>query len=60
MIRSIYLAARDRRRNRVYRRHGAVLLDQERANLVTEAERVEAMAIQLAEIRSLPERDREG
>lgn len=55
MVRSLYLAARERRWNRDRRRRIAVMLNRERATAPTEIDRIEAMAIQLAEIRTLPE-----
>ena len=55
MIRSRYLAARERRWSRDRRGRIAKLLRRERATLIGDIERVEAMAIQLAEIWRLPE-----
>jgi hypothetical protein len=55
MIRSLYLAARERRWNRDRSRRIAVMLERERAARTAEGGWVEAMAIQLAEIRALPE-----
>jgi hypothetical protein len=57
MIRSLYLAARERYWNRDRRRRIAAMLERERSTLTTRIEWVEAMAIQLAEIRALPEAD---
>lgn len=54
-IRSLYLAARERRRNRDRSRRIAAMLQRERATLTANAEWLEAMAIQLANIRTLPE-----
>jgi hypothetical protein len=55
MIRSLYLAARERRWNRDRRRRIAVMLERERTTRMAEIGCVEVMAIQLAEIRALPE-----
>jgi hypothetical protein len=55
MIRSLYLAARERHWNRDRRRRIAVMLERERATRTVEIGCVEAMALQLAEIRALPE-----
>ena len=55
MIRSRYLAARDRLFYRRRRREAAKALQQEGAAPLADPERLEAMAIQLAEIRALPE-----
>jgi hypothetical protein len=55
MIRSLYLAARERRWNRDRSRRIAVMLEREHAERTAEIGWVEAMAIQLAEIRALPE-----
>ena len=55
MIRSFYLAARERRWDRDRRRRIAEMRRRERASRTVEVEWVEAMAIQLAEIRTLPE-----
>ena len=58
MIRSWYLAARERRRNRDRNERIAELVEVEGESRVAEAELVEAMADQLAEIRTLPEASR--
>jgi hypothetical protein len=55
MIRSLFLAARERRWNRDRRKRIATMLERERATRTAEIGWVEAMAMQLAEIRSLPE-----
>jgi hypothetical protein len=55
MIRSIFLAARERIWNRDRSRRIAAMLERERARRAAEIRWVEAMAIQLAEIRALPE-----
>jgi hypothetical protein len=55
MIRSIFLAARERIWNRDRSRRIAAMLERERARRPAEIGWVEAMAIQLAEIRALPE-----
>jgi hypothetical protein len=55
MIRSLYLAARERRWNRDRSRRIAVMLERECAARTAEIGWVEAMAIQLAEIWALPE-----
>jgi hypothetical protein len=55
MIRSLYHAARDRRWNRDRSRRVAAMLARERASFTNKIDWVEAMAIQLAEIRALPE-----
>jgi hypothetical protein len=55
MIRSLYLAARERRWNRDRSRRIARMLEWERASATAGIDWVEAMAIQLAEIRALPE-----
>ena len=55
MIRSLFLAARERHWNRDRRRRIAAMLERERAMRTAEIGWVEAMAIQLAEIRTLPE-----
>jgi hypothetical protein len=55
MIRSLYYAARERRWNRDRSRRIAAMLARERASLMDKVDWVEAMAIQLAEIRALPE-----
>ena len=55
MIRSLYYSARERRWNRDRSRRIAAMLARERASLMDKVDWVEAMAIQLAEIRALPE-----
>jgi hypothetical protein len=55
MIRSIFIAARERIWNRDRSRRIAVMLERERTRRAAEIGWVEAMAIQLAEIRALPE-----
>jgi hypothetical protein len=55
MIRSLYIAARERRWNRDRRRRIAAMRERERATRTAEIGWVENMAIQLAEIRALPE-----
>jgi hypothetical protein len=55
MIRSLYIAARERRWNRDRRRRIAEMLQRERSILTANVDWLEAMAIQLAEIRGLPE-----
>jgi hypothetical protein len=55
MIRSLYIIARERRWNRDRRRRVAEMLRRERASFIAQIDCVEAMAIQLAEIRTLPE-----
>lgn len=55
MIRSLYIAARERRWNRDRRRRIAQMHRRERTNFMADIDWVEAMAIQLAEIRALPE-----
>jgi hypothetical protein len=55
MIRPLFLAARERRWDRDRRRRIAAMLERERTTRTAESGRVEAMAIQLAEIRALPE-----
>jgi hypothetical protein len=55
MIRSLYIAVRERRWNRDRRRHIAEMLQRERATFIAQIDWVEGMAIQLAEIRMLPE-----
>jgi hypothetical protein len=54
-IRSMYFAAREHRWNRDRSRRIAAMLQSERGALVAKAERLEAMAVQLAEIWTLPE-----
>ena len=55
MIRSLYLDVRERWWNRDRGRRIAALAERGRISQPTETELVEAMALQLAEIRSLPE-----
>ena len=55
MIRSLYAAARERYWNRDRRRRIAEMRRRERATFITNIDWVEAMAVQLAEIRALPE-----
>jgi hypothetical protein len=55
MMRSLYIAARERRWNRDRRRRIAEMRQRERASFIAQVDWVEAMAIQLAEIRMLPE-----
>ena len=55
MIRSLYIAARERRWDRDRRRRIAEMRHRERAAFASNIDWVEAMAIQLAEIRALPE-----
>jgi hypothetical protein len=55
MIRSLFDAVRDRRWNRDRSRRIAAMLARERASLADNRDWLEAMAIQLAEIRALPE-----
>ena len=54
-IRSLCIEARERRWNRDRRRRIAEMRRRERLSFVTNIDWVEAMAIQLAELRSLPE-----
>jgi hypothetical protein len=55
MIRSLFLAARERHWNRDRSRRIAAMLERERATRTAEIGWVEATATQLAEIRALPE-----
>lgn len=55
MIRSLYIVAREGRWNRDRRRRIAEMRRRERASFMAQIDWVEAMAIQLAEIRTLPE-----
>lgn len=55
VIRSLYIAARERRWNRDRRRRIASMLERERLSRMADFDLLEAMAIQLAEIRTLPE-----
>lgn len=54
-MRSLYTAARERHWNRDRRRRIAEMRQRERATFMAQVDWVEAMAIQLAEIRMLPE-----
>ena len=54
-MRSLYIAARERRWDRDRRRRIAEMRQRERASLIAQVDWVETMAIQLAEIRMLPE-----
>ena len=54
-MRSLYAAARERHWNRDRRRRIAEMRQRERATFIAQVDWVEAMAIQLAEIRMLPE-----
>ena len=54
-IRSRYVAARERRWDRDRSRRIAAMLQLERATLMANVEWLEGMALQLAEIRTLPE-----
>jgi hypothetical protein len=55
MIRSLYWSARERRWNRDRGRRIAEMLQRERVIQMVTVDWLEAMAIQLAEIRGLPE-----
>lgn len=55
MIRTLYIAARERRWNRDRHRRIAEMRRRENATFMAQIDWVEAMAIQLAEIRALPE-----
>jgi hypothetical protein len=55
MIRSVYIAVRERRWNRDRRRRIAEMRQRERATFIAQVDWVEGMASQLAEIRMLPE-----
>ena len=55
MIRSLYMVARERRWNRDRHRRIAEMRRRERASFMAQIGWVEAMAVQLAEIRTLPE-----
>lgn len=55
IIRWLYIAARERRWNRDRRRRIAEMRRRERLSFITNIDWVDAMASQLAEIRSLPE-----
>lgn len=55
MIRSLYIAVREQRWNRDRRRRIAEMRRRERATFMAEIGWVEAMAVQLVEIRALPE-----
>ena len=60
MIRSVYLAAREQRWNRDRRRRIAVMLERERTAAAVKIDWAEEMALQLAEIRALPETPEPG
>ena len=60
MTRSLYIVARERCWNRDRRRRIAEMHRRERASFIAHIDWVEAMAIQLAEIRTLPEAFRRG
>jgi hypothetical protein len=55
MIRSLYMVARERHWNRDRHRRIAEMRRRERASFMAQIDWVEAMAVQLAEIRTLPE-----
>lgn len=55
MIRSLYIDARERCWNRDRRRRIAEMQRRERASFMAQIDWVDAMATQLAEIRTLPE-----
>ena len=55
IVHSLYFDAREREWNRDRRRRIAAMPHAERANLTATADWLEGMAIQLAEIRTLPE-----
>lgn len=55
MMRSLYIAVRERRWNRDRRLRIAEMQQRERTTFIAQVDWVEAMAIQLAEIRMLPE-----
>ena len=55
MIRSLYYAARERRWDRDRSRRVAAMLARERASLADKMDYMDAMAMQLLEIRTLPE-----
>jgi hypothetical protein len=55
MIRSLYIDARERCWNRDRRRRIAEMQRRERATFMAQIDWVDAMATQLAEIRTLPE-----
>jgi hypothetical protein len=55
MIRSVYLAVRECGWNRDRRRRMAAMLADERPELNVSVDQLDAMAVQLAEIRALPE-----
>ena len=55
MIRSLYRAVRERRWNRDRRRRISQMVQRERVNATAVCDWIEAMAVQLAEIRTLPE-----
>ena len=55
MMRSVYIIVRERRWNRDRRQRIAEMQQRERASFIAQVDWIEAMAIQLAEIRMLPE-----
>jgi hypothetical protein len=55
VIRSVYLAVREQKWNRDRRRRIAVMLERERTAAAAKIDWAEEMALQLAEIRALPE-----
>ena len=55
MIRSLYYSARERRWDRDRGRRVAAMLARERASLADKMDYMDAMAMQLLEIRTLPE-----
>jgi hypothetical protein len=55
MMRLLYIAVRERRWNRDRHRRIAEMRQRERATFIAQLDWVEAMAMQLAEIRMLPE-----
>jgi hypothetical protein len=55
VIRSLYLAVREQRWNRDRRRRIETMLERERLSRVMDCGVIEAMGLQLAEIRGLPE-----
>lgn len=55
MIRALYASVQERRWSRDRSRRIAAMLDRERAIALADADRLEAFAWQLAEIRALPE-----
>lgn len=55
MIRTLYTAVRQRRRNRDSSRRIAVMLERERTIAMADLDRLDALTYQLAQIRALPE-----